>query len=80
MLAVLISTALREKLLSMGYELTDEELEAVFARFKVLADKKKNITAADIADAMAAINTFEESLVVYVESLGELSNPCQYLY
>ena len=40
--------ALREKLLSMGYELTDEELEAVFARFKVLADKKKNITAADI--------------------------------
>ena len=40
--------ALRDKLLSMGYELTDEELEKVFARFKVLADKKKNITGRDI--------------------------------
>ena len=40
--------ALREKLISMGYELTDEELESVFTRFKVLADKKKNITSSDI--------------------------------
>ena len=40
--------ALREKLISMGYELTDEELESVFTRFKVLADKKKNITGSDI--------------------------------
>ena len=40
--------ALREKLISMGYELTDKELESVFTRFKVLADKKKNITSSDI--------------------------------
>ena len=40
--------ALREKLISMGYELTDEELEKVFDRFKTLADKKKNITTADL--------------------------------
>ena len=40
--------ALREKLISMGYELTDEELESVFTLFKVLADKKKNITSSDI--------------------------------
>ena len=40
--------ALREKLESMGYELTDEELENVFVRFKDLADKKKNITGRDI--------------------------------
>ena len=40
--------ALREKLVSMGYELTDAELDGVFVRFKDLADKKKNITAADI--------------------------------
>ena len=40
--------ALREKLLSMGYELDDEALEAVFTRFKDLADKKKNITGSDI--------------------------------
>ncbi len=40
--------ALREKLETMGYELTDEELEAVFTRFKSLADKKKNITGSDL--------------------------------
>ena len=41
--------ALRDKLASMGYELSDQELEKVFARFKILADKKKNITTADLA-------------------------------
>lgn len=40
--------ALREKLETMGYELTDEELEAVFTRFKALADKKKNLTGSDL--------------------------------
>ncbi len=40
--------ALREKLLSMGYELSDEELENVFTRFKIMADKKKNLTSSDI--------------------------------
>ncbi len=40
--------ALREKLASMGYELDDQEMENVFARFKDLADKKKNITGSDI--------------------------------
>ncbi len=40
--------ALREKLESMGYELTDEELEVVFQRFKSMADKKKNITGSDL--------------------------------
>ena len=40
--------ALRDKLASMGYELSDQELEKVFARFKILADKKKNITTADL--------------------------------
>ena len=33
----------------MGYELTDEELDEAFARFKELADKKKTITDADLA-------------------------------
>ena len=40
--------ALREKLESMGYELTDEELSDVFKNFKELADKKKTITGSDI--------------------------------
>ncbi len=40
--------ALREKLASMGYEISDQELEKIFGRFKALADKKKNITTADL--------------------------------
>lgn len=40
--------ALREQLSDMGYELTDERLDEVFARFKQLADKKKNITSSDL--------------------------------
>ena len=40
--------ALRDKLATMGYEISDQELEKVFARFKILADKKKNITTADL--------------------------------
>ena len=40
--------ALREKLESMGYELSDEELEGVFVRFKDLADKKKISPAATL--------------------------------
>ena len=40
--------ALREKLISMGYDLDEKEMDQVFSRFKDLADKKKNLTAADI--------------------------------
>lgn len=40
--------ALRERLESMGYELSEADLEDVFVRFKNLADKKKNITSADL--------------------------------
>ena len=40
--------ALKERLISLGYNLDDEALNKVFNRFKVLADKKKTITDADI--------------------------------
>ena len=40
--------ALREKLNSMGFELSDAELDDVFGRFKDLADKKKNVTGSDL--------------------------------
>ena len=39
--------ALKERLISLGYNLDDEALNKVFNRFKVLADKKKTITDAD---------------------------------
>jgi 2-isopropylmalate synthase len=40
--------ALRAKTESLGYELTDEELSALFARFKELADRKKLLDERDI--------------------------------
>ncbi len=40
--------ALRRKLESMGYHLSQEELNEVFKRFKDVADKKKVITDADL--------------------------------
>ena len=66
--------ALREKLISMGYELTDEELESVFTRFKVLADKKKNITGSDIeASVLHRRNTAIGScrLISHVVNAGD---------
>ncbi|MDW8068093.1 MAG: 2-isopropylmalate synthase [Anaerolineae bacterium] len=40
--------ALRKKLEEMGYQLPPEELERVFASFKALADRKKEVTEADL--------------------------------
>ncbi|WP_028560402.1 2-isopropylmalate synthase [Paenibacillus pinihumi] len=40
--------AFREKLIDMGYELDDEAVNAAFAKFKELADKKKQVTDEDI--------------------------------
>ena len=40
--------ALRTRLLSLGYELSDDDLVQVFERFKHLADRKKVITDADL--------------------------------
>ena len=40
--------ALRDQLENMGYNFTDEQMEEIFARFKILADKKKNIMISDL--------------------------------
>ena len=40
--------ALKERLTELGYRLTDEQLDKVFADFKLLADKKKEIYDADL--------------------------------
>jgi 2-isopropylmalate synthase len=40
--------ALRQHLEEMGYELSQEELDSAFQRYKELADKKKTITDADL--------------------------------
>jgi len=40
--------ALRDHLKQMGYDLSDEELKVVFAKFKDLADRKKSVTDEDL--------------------------------
>lgn len=40
--------AFREKLISLGYHLTDAECRIAFERFKGLADRKKDITLRDV--------------------------------
>jgi 2-isopropylmalate synthase len=40
--------AFRERVKEIGYHLTEEQLETVFAEFKVLADKKKEVYDSDI--------------------------------
>ncbi len=45
--------AFRDKLNSLGFELNDEELNSAFERFKVLADKKKDIYDDDIRSIVA---------------------------
>ncbi|MDI3538772.1 MAG: 2-isopropylmalate synthase, partial [Bacillota bacterium] len=40
--------AFRERLIALGYNLSDEELERAFTRFKELADRKKEITERDL--------------------------------
>ena len=44
--------AFTDRLEAMGYSLSKEEIDSAFARFKDLADKKKNITDSDL-DALA---------------------------
>ncbi len=44
--------ALRDRMKDLGYELSEENLSAVMKRFKDLADKKKNITDADLEALM----------------------------
>lgn len=40
--------ALRERLAELGYMMTDEELDKAFARFKDIADRKKEVTDLDL--------------------------------
>ncbi|HZQ10243.1 MAG TPA: 2-isopropylmalate synthase [Anaerolineae bacterium] len=52
--------ALKARLIELGYNLSNDELDQAFARFKELADKKKVITDADlealVSDEVASLN------------------------
>ncbi len=47
--------ALEQKLREMGYELTREQLDSVFQSFKALADRKKEVTDADLETLVADV-------------------------
>ena len=60
--------ALRARLNELGYELSDEELQKVFERFKKLADKKKAIIDADL-EALMADEIYQPREVFTLEGL-----------
>ncbi|NLW64935.1 MAG: 2-isopropylmalate synthase [Clostridiales bacterium] len=54
--------ALKDRLIQLGYEVTKEELDEIFIRFKALADKKKSLNDADIeALALSKTRSFVET-------------------
>ncbi|QGQ98118.1 2-isopropylmalate synthase [Paenibacillus psychroresistens] len=53
--------AFREKLIDLGYTLNDDQVNAAFAKFKDLADKKKDVSDEDIRALI------EEKLIVTTE-------------
>ena len=60
--------ALRERLVELGYSLSDDELKTIFDRFKALADKKKTITDADL-EALITDETVAPQEVFTIEAL-----------
>ena len=66
--------ALRDRLNQLGFDVTKEQLDEMFVRFKALADKKKNLTDHDI-EALALVNahtvTATYELMSHVVSTGK---------
>lgn len=60
--------ALKTHLTEMGYELTQEDLDRAFERYKELADKKKTITDADL-EALVEEQAYQTSEVYSLEGL-----------
>lgn len=66
--------ALRERLEDMGYQVTDQQLDDIFTRFKKLADKKKNITSSDLEALVLNRGQKDASgwqLISHVVNVGE---------
>ncbi len=61
--------AFKERLKELGYELSDEEIETAFGKFKHLADQKKDIFDDDIATLVSE----EVSKIPETYSLADLS-------
>ena len=64
--------ALRERLAELGYSLKDEDFNRIFQAFKVLADKKKEVTDRDIESLVAE----EQRTVSEVYHLDRIQVSC----
>ena len=54
--------ALKDRLAQLGYDVSKEELDEIFVRFKAMADKKKSLNDADIeALALAKARSIDET-------------------
>ena len=60
--------ALRVRLSELGHELSNEELDRAFERFKELADKKKSITDADL-EALVADQIYQPREIFALDGL-----------
>ncbi len=68
--------AFKEKLISLGYLLNDEEIEKAFVEFKNLADKKKEIYDEDIDSLVAKSHHLEKYELKYVNVVcGDTVSP-----
>ncbi len=68
--------AFKEKLISLGYLLNDEEIEKAFAKFKNLADKKKDIYDEDIDSLVSKSHHFEKYELKYANVIcGDTVSP-----
>ena len=56
---------LRSRLADLGYSMSEEELSDVFASFKILADRKREVTDADLEALMAEQHRFSDSVRGY---------------
>lgn len=57
--------ALKARLIELGYELSEEELQKAFERFKLLADKKRTVTNRDLEYLVADELRFSADTIEY---------------
>jgi 2-isopropylmalate synthase len=60
--------ALRQRLVELDYEVDETTLDAVFERFKVVADQQRSVTNDDLVALMGAFEAENETAAVAVQS------------
>jgi 2-isopropylmalate synthase len=60
--------ALKERMIALGYALDEEAMNKLFDRFKLLADKKKTITDADL-EALVSDELYQPKIIFTLDGL-----------